>query len=392
MRKLALALVLACATGGLFVIWTAGTAIGAGPHGPDARRVAAERIEVPIKQSVLTGGGIRYSVPVRIGNASPIDAFLDTGSTGLRVLGASVPELAYSVSKQTSIYGYGSGDRAVGVIARAVVTIGQAATDEPIPIEVVKSVDCSTTARQWMAPGAIHPMQHTEGDQCPASRVSAADYRFGGNGLARQGFGATLGINMVNSDAVNPLLHIGAHSWIVILPRPGEAQPGTLIVNPNSGDRTGYILFPTDKILRSYPGAWHDAIAGCLASADPPNRICGPTLLDTGTVGIHISSANAADLSGWKACLGMQIALKNKSDAELSTKFAADSGLPSRISTTLMPNQPRTGILAGVLPYFDFSALRCAAQCHRLEATGVIRAASKRGGDLAQPDRRNART
>jgi hypothetical protein len=35
MRKLALALALACATEGTFVIWTAGTAIGAGP---DARR------------------------------------------------------------------------------------------------------------------------------------------------------------------------------------------------------------------------------------------------------------------------------------------------------------------------------------------------------------------
>ena len=66
--------------------------IGAGPHGPNDRRGAAERVEVPIKQTVLTNGVIRYSVPVKIGNASPIDAALDTGSTGLSVLRAAVPE------------------------------------------------------------------------------------------------------------------------------------------------------------------------------------------------------------------------------------------------------------------------------------------------------------
>jgi hypothetical protein len=120
-----------------------------------------------------------------------------------------------------------------------------------------------------------------------------------GNGLAQQGFGAMLGINMAHSDAVNPLAHIGAHSWIVDLPRPGEAQPGTLIINPDSDDQTGYTLFHTDNIWSSFPGAWHDAIAGCLTNADPPKRICGPTLLDTGTVGIFISSANTVDLSGW---------------------------------------------------------------------------------------------
>jgi hypothetical protein len=86
MRKLTLALALACATGGPFVVWTAGTAIGAGTHGPAPRRVAAERIEVPIKQTMLTDGTIRYSVLVKIGNASPIDAELDTGSTGISTM------------------------------------------------------------------------------------------------------------------------------------------------------------------------------------------------------------------------------------------------------------------------------------------------------------------
>ena len=88
MRKLALALALACATGGMLAVWTAGTAIDAGPYWPGARRVSAKRIEVPIKQNLFPNGAISYSVPVKIGNASPIDAMLDTGSRAPRVAGS----------------------------------------------------------------------------------------------------------------------------------------------------------------------------------------------------------------------------------------------------------------------------------------------------------------
>jgi hypothetical protein len=139
-----------------------------GTAGPDARRIAAERIEVPIKQTVLADGAIRYSVPVKIGNASPIDAFLDTAVHGAPMLRAAVPQQAYAASHQSSIAEYGSGVRPVGVTASALVTIGEAATDKQIPIGIVKSVDCDSRL-----------------PQCPASRVSAADYRIGSAGLAR---------------------------------------------------------------------------------------------------------------------------------------------------------------------------------------------------------------
>jgi hypothetical protein len=79
-------------------------------------------------------------------------------------------------------------------------------------------------------------------------------------------------------------------------------------------------LFPTDKTLLRIPGSWHDSIAGCLVSAEPPKRICGPTLLDAGAPGINISSANWPDLWGWMAADyskgSMEIAFKNESNAE----------------------------------------------------------------------------
>jgi hypothetical protein len=78
-----------------------------------------------------------------------------------------------------------------------------------------------------------------------------------------------------------------------------RARPVTIDHPPGPAWTIENTLFHTDNIWNSFPGARHDAIAGCLTNADPPKRICGPTLLDTGTVGIFISSANTVDLSGW---------------------------------------------------------------------------------------------
>jgi hypothetical protein len=311
---------------GLFVIWF---------FAYSGAAIAAERIEVPIKTTVLTDGEIRYSVPIRIGDAGPIDAVLDTGSTGLRVLSTALPERAYSASDQTSIMGFNSGDRLIGVIASAVVKIGQASTDAAIPFQIVRSVECLTR------------LPH-----CPASRVRFADYRLGGNGVPRQGYGAIFGIKMRSADGVNPLVQAGANSWIVTLPRPGETRPGMLILNPASGDRSGYTLFPVNG------GAFfHDHIAGCLVRVSPPKQVCGPTELDTGASELLILSPNASDLSGWKAGQSLEIVFKNPEGAELSTKSVVDSNRLSHIFTIHLPEATRIYMSAGLLPYFAFSVL-----------------------------------
>jgi hypothetical protein len=303
---------------------------------------AAERIEVPIKQTVLTNGNIRYSVPVVIGTSSAIDAMLDTGSTGLRILQAAVPASAYAVTDRPSAYGYGSGVNLRGVIANASVAVGGAATGAPIPVEIVRSVGCLN-----------------DNPNCPASRMPAEDYRIGGSGLAKQGFMAIIGVNMGSADVVNPLNQIGAHSWIIILPKPGDHAAGKLIINPEVSDRSGYALFHTDEILRRLPGAggFHDAISGCLVSDETHKRICGPTLLDTGAPGVEITSGDSSALSGWKAGARMVMEFKNDNGAEPSNNFVANAGQPSRISSALRPNQPRTRISAGMLPYFSYSVL-----------------------------------
>ena len=309
--------------------------------GPCSAR-AAERIVVPIKQTVLSDGEIRYSIPVVIAGGDPIDAMLDTGSTGLRVLQGTVAEALYSVSDRTSLYRYGLGVRLHGIIARAVVTVGGAATDAPIPLEIVQSVDCADDA-----------------PRCPAARVRPEEYRMGGDGLPNQGFRAIVGINMGRADAANPLSRIGMHSWLVLLPRPGERTPGTLIINPDANDRNGFALFHTDDLMGRLPGAggYHDAIAGCLVGDEGRRRICGPTLLDTGAPGLHLSSGEPSDLSGWHPGSRAQIAFTSDQGTELDVRLTEDADRTSRITTELKPHEPRTRIAAGTLPYFSLAVL-----------------------------------
>ena len=46
------------------------------------------------------------------------------------------------------------------------------------------------------------------------------------------------------SPALNPLDFIGDRRWIVVLPRPGDADPGKLIINPDKREMAGFKHFP----------------------------------------------------------------------------------------------------------------------------------------------------
>ena len=64
----------------------AGLSLGLAAASPCLASGALPRIEIPIAQTRLSDGNIRYSVPVSIEGAPPVAAMLDTGSAGLRIL------------------------------------------------------------------------------------------------------------------------------------------------------------------------------------------------------------------------------------------------------------------------------------------------------------------
>ena len=235
----------------------------------------AERVEVPISQRRLSDGTIRYSVPVRVDGGRVFEAMLDTGSFGLRVMQSVVSPRRYQPTTLVRGYHFASGVVLEGMLAKADIAIGDAKTDAPVVIQIVQSVTC----------GPLKPV-------CPAAWLDAADYRIGGDGLPREGFTAILGLSMrappVSSPALNPLDFIGDHRWIIVLPRPGDAAPGKLIINPDPHDIDGFQTFPVLLHPFSDTGSGGKALRksqmpGCLDPQTPDQDDCRPVLMDTGS-------------------------------------------------------------------------------------------------------------
>lgn len=303
------------------------------------------RIEIPIRQTVLSDGNIRYSVPVSVGSGAPLDAMLDTGSFGLRILSAFVPADQYEATDLERAYPYGGGARLHGVIARAVVKVGDANTEQPIPIQVVQSVDC------------------TEGrPRCPASKLSPEDYRIGGDGLAKEGFGAILGISMrtapVEMGANNPLSAV-ADSWIVALPTPGSSQPGRLILNPNADDLGGFKMFAlTQQPERGGPPGWIDTkLPGCLIDVKTKKKLCAPVMLDSGAPGIVAFSSTVKKRASWGRGTPAKIEFSEGQNSMAADFVAGQDHATHVVLAPLQRGPMGERIVAGTLPFFSLAVL-----------------------------------
>ncbi len=232
------------------------------------------RVEVPIYQRILSNGDVRYWVPVSIGDGKPIEAMLDTGSFGFRVLESAVSPAQYQATDMVRHFSFGSGVVYTGELARATVKIGRASTGGPVLIQVIRSVECR----------AMRP-------NCPASRVDPSEYRIGGDGLPGEGFPAILGLSMrvpdVANAALNPLLSFGNQRWIVALPLPGQSAPGQLVINPSEAELAGFrqLQLPSQSAWNGMadggPGFSDSAVPLCADGTTDPAS-CPPVKLDSG--------------------------------------------------------------------------------------------------------------
>jgi hypothetical protein len=298
---------------------------------------AAGPVVVPIKEVDLTDGTRRYMIPITVG-ATRIEAGLDTGSSGLRILPDTLGAADATETKTSDDYSYGSGAELHGVVGQANVAIGDGAA-APMSVQIIKSVGCIARL-----------------PNCPVSKVSAKDYRIQGDGLAGQGFRAIIGVNMAEAEVRSPLIAAGAKRWIIDLPLPGSSRPGQLILNPTPEQTKGYTMFKIDPAFRGQKGGMHDAIAGCLYNERSKQQFCGPTLLDSGAPGINIVNADAgavwpnetpvtlAFLDGGKAVTGMKMLIGRREQA-------------SRLQYTPRPDAPGVRLQPGIAPYFGFSVL-----------------------------------
>jgi hypothetical protein len=307
---------------------------------------AAERVDVPVHLTMLPNGDPRYSVPVTVGGGPPIEAELDTGSFGLRVLKGALKPQQYQATAQHRSYAFGGGAKFDGVLARAVVGIGPALTAAPVLFHLVESVGCAEGR-----PG------------CAAAKIKPEDYRIAGDGIPGQGFEAILGLSLrraaSDDSAQNPLTAAGPRSWILTLPRPGSAEPGHLVIDPDEADRAGFALvkLSPQADLSDRLSGWADAaLPGCLVE-DGGERFCGRTLLDSGAPGLSVATDTVGGPKPWGAGRKARIEIGG-ADGPLSVPFTSGADYASRV--LLHPRRGPEGsteISVGSLPYLSYAVL-----------------------------------
>jgi hypothetical protein len=302
--------------------------------------LAQTRAAVPISQTLLPDGDIRYSIPVRVGNSVPVDALLDTGSTGLRVMRGAIFRDAYTDTGFLSVSAFSAGDKLTGTVGTATMNIGGLATDAPLPFEIVDSESCAS----------FRP-------NCGAAKASPGDYGIGGDGIPGQGFQAIIGAGLRDAQgAENPLEHLGAKQWIIDLPEPGASGPGSLILNPDWQDLQGFTMF---SLSPEGGGVWHDpgfadTLPACLNNSTTGEKICGQAILDSGAPGV-LAFQDGPPGPLWTPGDAASLAFGG-----LAQKFAVD-GSPG----TGLLREPKSAagidLIAGIVPFFAFDVFYDAA-------------------------------
>jgi hypothetical protein len=293
------------------------------------------RSEIPIREVVLSDGTRRYGIPITVGGTQ-IEAGLDTGSTGLRVLPNVLAASDATGGGRDDRYSYGAGTEFTGEVGKGQLGIGGLAASSTL--QLIHKVDC------------VQSNPH-----CPASRVSLAQFGVQGNGLAGEGFRAIIGINMAEADVASPLAAIGAKRWIVELPRPGGG--GKLILNPSEEEVQDYVRLPVLRAFAAQRGGLHDAVSGCLINMTTKDKSCGAVMLDTGAPGIALTNGTAGR-TAWDNGTPAALALFDANSARAIEYFTV--GLreqASRLSFDEMPQPRQTVIYAGLSPYFAFDVL-----------------------------------
>jgi hypothetical protein len=294
------------------------------------------RSEVAIREVLLDSGARLYSIPIKVGGTE-IEAGLDTGSSGLRVLPGTLANGDAQDGDESDNYDYSSGVHYEGKIAKGTLTIGPLAAS--VTLQSIKSMTCRSGR-----------------PDCPASDATASDYGVRGNSLTGGRFRAILGVNMASADVASPLSTIGAARWIVELPRPGENVPGKLILNPTDEDIQDYVHLPILSAFHTQRGGLHDAVSGCLINLSRKDKACGALLMDTGISGVMVANGPFGRTpwpDGTEAALGFYDAHNPRLIETFSIGLREQA---SRLGFTKQPTREIT-IIAGQSPYLAFDIL-----------------------------------
>jgi hypothetical protein len=295
----------------------------------------APRTETPIREVRLSDGTRRYSIPLTIGTAA-VEAGLDTGSIGLRVLARALSPKDADRTSVPSRYVFGSGAMLTGVKGRATLGLGRPALHGEAELVAVDDIGCMT-----------------EIPDCPAADIADDEFGIMGNGLPGEGFAALFGIGMEPDQIANPLIALGVKRWIVELPVPDSGAPGRMVLNPSDEEAAGYTLFRLYQPGQVPPG-WHDALPGCFAAGEA-KPICGLLVFDTGLGSVRVISENP--LPPWPPGTRATVSILPEGGAALRTSFTTGQIYGTNANNVLRAGVDKPQIRAGLVPFFAYSIL-----------------------------------
>jgi len=301
-----------------------------------AQSAVPVRAEVPVREVVLSDGTRRYGVPITVG-ASEIIAGLDTGSTGLRILPNVLKDGDARPTGRGGSYSFAVGTRLDGVAADASVSVG--ALSGKTTVQLVQRVGC-----------------RAERPGCAAGALPLTQYGVQGNGLPGEGFKAILGVNMAGADVASLFSGIGARRWIVDLPRPGEAKPGRIVLNPTDAEVQGFVSLPL--LFPDRRGDVHDAVAGCLVNDTTHERLCGGVVLDTGAPGLRVVARDIGEEPWPKATPATLVLADASGRVRVAETLVIGQGDQASDLTFEARDRVQTPmVFTGVTAYFAYSIL-----------------------------------
>jgi len=309
--------------------WLALAAFFLGAGGAFAQDV---RTEIPITQKLGANGRYFYFITLSVGNSPPITALLDSGSTGLMLLPGTIGPQDAQESSRFSSYGYGSGAQFGAVIGHGVMKLGGLQTRGPISMRLVKSVACRETR-----------------PACPVAGHTLSDFGFAEEAGMGNVNRARIGVSLGASDADNPLAELGNGVWIIELPRPGDAAPGRVILNPGADDIAGYTRLAVNRETGQVPG--------CAVNGTGKLSVCGNVLPDTGGNGLTVEARQRPSSFPWAdgtpAILALDDARGDKIGMDFTIRHVPGDPAALHWAQGNFP-EPR---ISGSLPFLGFSIL-----------------------------------
>ncbi|WP_420607360.1 hypothetical protein [Novosphingopyxis sp.] len=280
--------------------------------------------DLPIKMIENGRGAKRFSVTIMV-NGEPVEAALDTGSVGLRIVAPALPAGAKATGRKARI-GFNSGVMLEGSAVRVSVAFA-GMNAKPVTVQRIDGASC-----------------RKEVPRCDAAGVKLSAFRIMSDGIPGEGFSAILGIGLRDDPIGHPLVQVGIDRWIVKLPRTPE-EVGHLILNPTDAEVANY------RMVALLPH--RNEIEGCLVTAT--KKLCAPTAIDSGAPAITLFGTSAEDIP--ESRTSAMLALGSGEDDPKMPIIVGDRSEATLIRARPARRDAESSMSFGIAPYMHWTIL-----------------------------------